>query len=79
MKTAWEFEHLQVCGFIQQWVEDNILNHINVNETNAKTLWEKLESLYASKISNNKLFLFKQDIRLQYKEGSSVLNHVNEF
>ena len=31
----WEFEHLQVCGYIRQWVEDNVRNHI-VNETHAK-------------------------------------------
>ena len=69
---------MQVCGFIRQWVEDNVLNHI-ANDTHAKTLWDKLESLYASKTGNNKLFLLKQAIRLQYKEGSSVLDHVNEF
>jgi hypothetical protein len=54
------------------------LNHI-ANEIDAKTLWEKLESLYASKTGNNKLFLFKQAIRLQYKKENSVLDHVNEF
>ena len=33
----WDFEHQQVCGFIRQWVEDNVLNHI-VNETKANVL-----------------------------------------
>ena len=33
----WEFEHQQVCGYIRQWVEDNVRNHI-VNETHARTL-----------------------------------------
>ena len=41
-----EFEHQQVCGYIGQWVEDNYRNHI-VNETRSRTLWEKLEMLYA--------------------------------
>ncbi|KAJ0042674.1 hypothetical protein Pint_18583 [Pistacia integerrima] len=40
----WEFEHKQVCGYIRQWVEDNVLNHI-ANETHARTLWNKLETL----------------------------------
>ena len=44
----WKFEHQQVCGYIRQWVEDNFRNHI-VNETHARTLWEKLETFYASK------------------------------
>ena len=30
----WKFEHQQVCGYIRQWVEDNVRNHI-VNETHA--------------------------------------------
>jgi hypothetical protein len=51
-EEEWEFEHLQVCGFIRQYVEDNVYNHI-ANETHAKTLWEKIESLYASKSGNN--------------------------
>ena len=45
----------------------------------AKTLWKKLETLYASKTGNNKLFLLKQAMHLVYKEGSSILDHLNEF
>ena len=52
----WELENQQVCGYIRQWVEYNVRNHI-VNETHAKSLWDKLETLYASKTGNNKLFL----------------------
>ncbi|KAJ0026150.1 hypothetical protein Pint_07933 [Pistacia integerrima] len=55
----WEFEHEQVCGYIRQWVEDNVVNHI-ADETHARTLWYKLETLYASKTRNNKLILLKQ-------------------
>ena len=51
----WDFEDQQVCGYIRQWVEDNVFNHI-ANETNAKALWNKFEQLYASKTGNNKLF-----------------------
>ena len=74
----WDFENEQVCGFIRQWVGDNVLNHV-VNETNAKTLWNKLETLYASRTGNNKLFLLKQAMHLTYKENKSVLDHLNEF
>ena len=76
-EEEWEFEHQQVCGFIRQWVEDNVYNHI-ANESNAKDLWQKLESLYASK-SGNKLYLLNILINLRYKEGSFVSNHLNEF
>ncbi|TYI24306.1 hypothetical protein ES332_A06G225000v1 [Gossypium tomentosum] len=33
----WEFEHQQVCGFIRQFVEENVYNHID-QETHARTL-----------------------------------------
>jgi len=47
-----------ICDYIRQWVDDNVLNHI-ANDTHVKTLWDKLETLYASKLGNNKLFLLK--------------------
>ena len=55
----WTLLHRQVCGFIRQWVDDNVLNHIS-GKTHARTLWEHLESLYAWKTRNNKMFLIKQ-------------------
>ena len=63
----WEFKHQQVCGFIRKFVEENVYNHID-QETHARTLWEKLESLYASRSGNNKLFLLKKMMALKYKE-----------
>lgn len=58
-----ELKHAQVCGFIRQWIDDNMFNHI-CNEMHARSLWEKLESLYARKTGNNKLFLIKKIINL---------------
>ena len=74
----WNFENEQVCGFIRQFVDDNVYNHIS-NESHAKTLWNKLESLYASKSGNNKLFLLKKMIQSKYKYASSMADHLNEF
>lgn len=70
--------HRQVCGYIRQWVDDNVLNHIS-GETHARTLWNKLEQLYARKTGNNKLFLIKQMMRLKYNDGSSITDHLNAF
>ena len=44
----WELDHQQVCGYKRKWVEDNVRNHI-VNETHARILWKKLETIYVSK------------------------------
>ena len=74
----WAFEHQQVCGFIRQYVDDNVYNHI-ANETEGKTLWEKIESLYASKSGNNKLYLLNSMMNLRYKEGTSISDHLNGF
>ena len=49
----WNFLHRQVCVFIRQWIDDNVLNHIS-GETHARILWENLESLYARQTGNNK-------------------------
>ena len=57
----WTLIHRKVCGYIRQWVDDNVLNHIS-GETHARTLWDKLEELYARKTGNNKMFLMKQMI-----------------
>ena len=38
----WTLLHRQVCGYIRQWVDDNVLNHI-IGETHARSLWNKLE------------------------------------
>ncbi|KAF2315489.1 hypothetical protein GH714_039930 [Hevea brasiliensis] len=74
----WDFEHEQVCGFIRQFVDDNVYNQI-CNEKHARTLWSKLESLHASKRGKNKLFLLNKMIQLKFREGSSIADHLNEF
>lgn len=35
--NEWTIAHKQVCGYIRQWVDDNVLNHIS-EETHARTL-----------------------------------------
>ena len=70
--------HRQVCGFIRQWVDEYVLNHIS-GETHARTLWEHLESLYARKTGNNKMFLIKQMLNLKYHDVSSMTDHMNNF
>ena len=67
-----------MCGFIRQFVKGNVYNHID-QETHARTLWDKLENLYASKSGNNKLFMLKKMMALRYKDGTSVADHVSEF
>ncbi|GKD50569.1 putative RNA-directed DNA polymerase [Tanacetum coccineum] len=76
--AEWTILHRQVYGYIRQWVDDNVLNLI-CEETHARTLWNKLEQLYARKTRNNKLFLIKQMMRLKYTDGSLNSDHLNAF
>ncbi len=41
-EDEWKIAHLQACGFIRQFVEDNVLNHIS-DVDDARLLWKKLE------------------------------------
>ncbi|GJT89190.1 putative RNA-directed DNA polymerase [Tanacetum coccineum] len=76
--AEWTILHRQVCQYIRQWVDDNVLTHI-YEETHARTLWNKLEQLYARKTGNNKLFLIKQMMRLKYTDGSPITDYLNAF
>uniref|UniRef100_A0A0D3B8Y5 Retrovirus-related Pol polyprotein from transposon TNT 1-94 n=1 Tax=Brassica oleracea var. oleracea TaxID=109376 RepID=A0A0D3B8Y5_BRAOL len=74
----WKLQHRQVCGLIRQWVDDNVLHHIET-ETDARSLWKKLEQLYARKTGNNKMYMIKKLIELRYQEGTSMTDHLNAF
>lgn len=50
-----------------------------MNETHARKLREKLETLYALKTGNNELFLQKQLMTFKYEEDSPNLDHINNF
>ena len=40
--AEWNLLHRQVCGYIRQWVYDNVLNHVS-EKKHAGSLWNKLE------------------------------------
>ena len=69
---------MQVCGYIRQWIDDNVLNHVS-EEKHARSLWTNLEQLYAQKTSNNKLFLIKKMISLKYQDRTPMTDHLNTF
>ena len=63
--TEWNLLHRHVYGYIKQWVDDNVLNHVS-EEKHARSLWNKFGQLYARKTSNNKLFMIKKMISLKF-------------
>ncbi|GKV14795.1 hypothetical protein SLEP1_g25613 [Rubroshorea leprosula] len=74
----WRLLHRRVCGFIWQWIDDSVLNHIN-DETDACTLWTKLDQLFRVKTGQNKLCHIKKLMYSRYKDGTPTANHVNDF
>lgn len=74
----WKLLNRQVCGLIRQWVDDNVLHHIE-NEINARSLWLKLEQLFARKTGNNKMYMIKKLLELRYQEGTPMTDHLNAF
>ena len=57
-EDKWKILHRQTCGFIRLWVGENVLNHISA-EISARTLWLKLEQLFARKEGVNKMLLIR--------------------
>ena len=74
----WTLLYRQVCGYIQQWVYDNVLNHVS-GEKHARTLWIKFERLYSQKTENNQMYLMKWLILLRYHDDTPMINHLNIF
>ena len=48
-------------------------------ETNAKTLWKKLRSIYEKNTAQNKAFIARKLVNLKVKEGKSIAEHLSEF
>ena len=63
---------------IRLYINHNIFHHV-ANDTNAYEMWQKLESMYERKTSMNKASVIKRFAKLEYRDGSSVIEHLNVF
>ena len=70
--------HKKAIGHIMQWVDNSIFHHVS-DETNANTLWKKLEARYEKKTSVNKTFLIRKFVNMKFKEGGKIEDHKNDF
>ncbi|KAM1533333.1 hypothetical protein ACFX10_007250 [Malus domestica] len=50
-----------------------------MNISSAKELWDTLESKYLKKSAENRLYLKSKLYRFQYKEGTKMIDHLEEF
>ena len=68
---------MKVVASIKQRVDVSVLQHV-ANDTKAK-MWHKLSGLYERKNALNKDSLKRKVVRLKYKDGESIVIHVNTF
>ncbi|MDP0984010.1 hypothetical protein, partial [Klebsiella variicola] len=50
-----------------------------MDKTDVKTLWEKIEDLYAKKTGNTKMYVIGQMMYLRYKWGKPMAKHLGNF
>ena len=74
----WEVMNRKTVGQIRQWVGQSVFHH-EAKETNAYTLWQKLEAMYERKTAQNKASLIRKIVNLKYKDGHSVTEHMSNF
>jgi gag-polypeptide of LTR copia-type len=65
LEDAWKVSNRKTIALIRQWVDDSVFHHIST-ETDAKALWEKLESMYERKTAQNKAFLIRKLVNMKY-------------
>ena len=74
----WEKQHRKMISYIRMWIDVSVFHHV-LGETNAKSLWKKLEDLYEQKPVGNKAFIMRRLVSLKFKEGGNITGHLNEF
>ena len=77
-EEEWRVLHRKAVGMIRLYINHNIFHHV-ANDTNAYEMWQKLESMYERKTSMNKASVIKRLAKLEYRDGTSVIEHLNVF
>nr|XP_040249189.1 uncharacterized protein LOC120966742 [Aegilops tauschii subsp. strangulata] len=77
-EEEWRVLHRKAIGMIRLYINQNIFHHV-ANDTNAYEMWQKLESMYERKTSMNKASVIKRLAKLEYRDGTSVIEHMNVF
>jgi hypothetical protein len=78
LTEEWEKLEIREISMIQIFLEDSMLLNVS-GKYLAKKMWDKMGSLYQSKYLVNKLFLQKKLYFVRMSDGSSMIDHLNEF
>ena len=77
-QKEWKILNRKAVATIRQFVDLSVLQHI-ANETNAYALWKKLADMYERKNAMSKASLMRKLVKLEYKDGGSMVVHLNDF
>jgi hypothetical protein len=77
-EEEWRVLNRKTVGMVHFHINHNIFHHV-ANDKVAFELWQKLESMYERKTAVNKASVIKQLAKLEYRDGSSVIEHLNVF
>ena len=74
----WRVLNRKTYRIIQKWLDVSICPHIS-GITLAYEMWQKLHERYEQKSVGNKTLLIHMLMNLKYRDGSSMVEHLNAF
>ena len=78
IEYEWKTLNKRVVATIKQWVDVSVLQHV-ANDTNAYKMWHNLSGWYERENALNKTSLLRKIVRLKYRDGESIVVHINTF
>ena len=73
----WSILNRKAVAGIRQWVDESVFHHV-AQETNAYSMWTKLESMYKRKTTQNKASFIRRLVNTKYRDGRSVSEHLSD-
>lgn len=77
-EREWELLNRKAVAMIRKYIDRSLFEHVSTY-TNAFELWTKLESMIQKKTPRNKAFLVRRLVKLEYKDGDNMIEHLNNF
>ncbi|KAL5141793.1 Retrovirus-related Pol polyprotein from transposon TNT 1-94 [Glycine soja] len=76
--AQWELLNRKAVAMIRKYIDKTLFEHVSTY-SNVYELWTKLESMIQKKTPRNKANLVRQLVKLEYKDGHSMIEHLNNF
>ncbi|KAK8690513.1 hypothetical protein V6N13_074045 [Hibiscus sabdariffa] len=78
VEREWELLNRKAVAMIRKYIDKSLFEHVSTY-TNAFELWSKLESMIQKKTPRNKAHLVRRLVKLEYNDGQSMIEHLNNF